>query len=729
MTRSTSVLLPIIAFIAMGGVWFVTFKLIEQDKADLVNEVELTTKHVAGLYKEQVVRSLRDIDLTLSVVRHAAERHGLKGALPEVEGDLLVPASLVFSIDIVDQAGHVAASNHASHAPDVLTQPYFRHFASPAASLVGDTIYIDTSPSQSDASKREMHFARRISDAKGQFAGVVLVSIDPAYFTTGYDPSRVGQQGVLGMVDVNGRIVVTRTGDRIGGMTADAHDAARINMPTTSTEDSITATLTTNPWDGVKRYTAITRLNAFPLGIIVGLSESEQLNRLQENKLSRQKQAAITSAMLCGMALLVWQLGRSRARIRRAQTTYYAASEASQDACFVLHSVCDVSGATVDFMLIDINGRALSLTGRDKTAVLDKPLSTLLPTEVGQSIRAILSSVMETGETYSAEQANEWPAIPAKWLHVQAMLAGDAVVVIVRDISVSKEAQAELLRRNEALTHLNSQLHEAHEHLIQSEKLASIGLLAAGVAHEINNPVGFVMSNIGTLDGYIKKLFELIDAYQASQVEANNLILISKMSALCEKMDLAYLREDIPSLMRETKDGIDRVRRIVRDLKNFSHVDSSHEWQLADLHAGIDSTLNVVSNEVKYKADVVKAYGDIPPIFCLPSELNQVIMNLVVNAAHAMGDERGTITITTGHTEGAVWVDIADNGSGIAPANLAHIFDPFFTTKPVGKGTGLGLSLAYGIVKKHGGQLTVTSELGVGTTFRMTLPIKPPTAT
>ena len=187
------------------------------------------------------------------------------------------------------------------------------------------------------------------------------------------------------------------------------------------------------------------------------------------------------------------------------------------------------------------------------------------------------------------------------------------------------------------------------------------------------------------------------------------------------------MREDIPSLMRETKDGIDRVRRIVRDLKNFSHVDSSHEWQLADLHAGIDSTLNVVSNEVKYKADVVKAYGDIPPILCLPSELNQVIMNLVVNAAHAMGDERGTITITTGHTEGAVWADIADNGSGISPANLAHIFDPFFTTKPVGKGTGLGLSLAYGIVKKHGGQLTVTSELGVGTTFRMTLPLKPPT--
>jgi signal transduction histidine kinase len=165
----------------------------------------------------------------------------------------------------------------------------------------------------------------------------------------------------------------------------------------------------------------------------------------------------------------------------------------------------------------------------------------------------------------------------------------------------------------------------------------------------------------------------------------------------------------------------------VQDLKDFSRVDANQEWVWANLHQGIDSTLNIVSNEVKYKADVVKHYGDIPDIECLPLQLNQVIMNLVVNAAHAIGGERGTITVATGADAGDaghVWLEVRDNGSGIAPDNLSRIFDPFFTTKPVGKGTGLGLSMAYGIVRKHNGAITVQSTVGAGTTFRVLLPVR-----
>jgi two-component system NtrC family sensor kinase len=139
---------------------------------------------------------------------------------------------------------------------------------------------------------------------------------------------------------------------------------------------------------------------------------------------------------------------------------------------------------------------------------------------------------------------------------------------------------------------------------------------------------------------------------------------------------------------------------------------------------GIDSTLNIVSNEVKYKADVVKQYGDIPDIECLPSQINQVVMNLVVNAAHAIGEQRGRITLRTGRDGESVWLEVADNGAGIARENLSRIFDPFFTTKAVGKGTGLGLSLSYGIVQKHEGRIDVDSEPGRGTTFRITLPIR-----
>ena len=148
---------------------------------------------------------------------------------------------------------------------------------------------------------------------------------------------------------------------------------------------------------------------------------------------------------------------------------------------------------------------------------------------------------------------------------------------------------------------------------------------------------------------------------------------------------------------------------------------------MADLHKGLDSTLNVVANEIKYKADVVKEYGDIPEIECLPSQLNQVFMNLLVNAAQAMSDTgRGTITLRSGRVGDAVWVEVADSGAGIAAENLKRIFDPFFTTKPVGKGTGLGLSLSYGIIRKHGGSIAVDSVLGQGTVFRILLPVRRP---
>ncbi|MEW5944004.1 MAG: ATP-binding protein, partial [Pseudomonadota bacterium] len=175
------------------------------------------------------------------------------------------------------------------------------------------------------------------------------------------------------------------------------------------------------------------------------------------------------------------------------------------------------------------------------------------------------------------------------------------------------------------------------------------------------------------------------------------------------------------ALMSESKEGISRVKQIVQNLKDFSHVGAEDEWQWADLHKGLDSTLNIVWNELKYKAEVVKEYGNLPEVECLPSQLNQVFMNLLVNAGHAI-EERGVITIRTGVEGEQVWVEIADTGKGIAPEHLSKIFDPFFTTKPVGKGTGLGLSLSYSIVQKHQGRIEVHSEVGKGAAFRVWLP-------
>lgn len=281
-----------------------------------------------------------------------------------------------------------------------------------------------------------------------------------------------------------------------------------------------------------------------------------------------------------------------------------------------------------------------------------------------------------------------------------------------------------LTQTSEALQQEIDERKQLESQLVQSEKLASLGQLAAGVAHEINNPVGFISSNLSTLDSYFNQLQQMLDAYRQVEDSLASAEQRDALKILRNELELDFLKEDIPILIKESKEGIGRVVQIVKDLKNFSRVDNDQTWQWANLQQGIDSTLNIVASELKYKADVIKHYSALPEIECLASQLNQVVMNLVINAAQAMGPERGTITISNGVEGDNVWLEVADNGCGIAPETVQKIFDPFFTTKPVGEGTGLGLSLSYGIIKKHHGDISVRSEPGKGTTFRVVLPIR-----
>ena len=283
-----------------------------------------------------------------------------------------------------------------------------------------------------------------------------------------------------------------------------------------------------------------------------------------------------------------------------------------------------------------------------------------------------------------------------------------------RALQSEKEEQRVLIQK----------LEEAHNQLLQSEKLASIGQLAAGVAHEINNPIGFVNSNLGSLKNYVDQLMSLIDdlATTTEPLLAANPEIRKSVDALKRKADLDFLREDIGALITESIDGTTRVRQIVQDLRDFSRTgEIAMEW--VDLHAGLESTLNVVSNEIKYKAEIVRDYGTLPRVECRPSQINQVFMNLLVNAAQAI-PQKGRITLKSGCADDKVWISVSDTGSGIPPEILARIFDPFFTTKPVGKGTGLGLSVSYGIIEKHGGKIEVASQPGEGTTFTVWLPTR-----
>ncbi|WP_319405329.1 response regulator [uncultured Desulfosarcina sp.] len=294
-----------------------------------------------------------------------------------------------------------------------------------------------------------------------------------------------------------------------------------------------------------------------------------------------------------------------------------------------------------------------------------------------------------------------------------------------------KKISSELIRKNLKLESTLKNLERTQAQMVQSEKMASIGQLAAGVAHEINNPTGFVSSNLKTLGDYQKDMNRLIGDYQKLRSELKGLPdgllpatvvdLIAQVDATEEDVDIAYIQEDVGDLIGDCREGTERIKRIVEDLKHFAHP-GEDRMKETDINAGIESTLNVVNNELKYKATIVKELGDIPIIHGYPQQLNQVFMNILVNAAHAI-EKSGEIKIVTASIDDKVEIRISDTGCGISEENITKIFDPFFTTKDVGKGTGLGMNIAYNIIAKHKGHIHVESKVGEGTTFIVQLPV------
>ena len=323
-----------------------------------------------------------------------------------------------------------------------------------------------------------------------------------------------------------------------------------------------------------------------------------------------------------------------------------------------------------------------------------------------------------------------------------SMKGQDAILATVRDVTARKhaeqelrESQTKLITQHEVLldTHLQlekksldlgiayANLKAAQSQMLQKEKMASIGLLAAGVAHEINNPLGFISSNLVTLGKFTERLVGFINA-QSEILKSPD--LAEKSAELEEqrhKIKLDYIINDVTPLLEESLDGVERVKKIVQNLKSFSRVDDTERTRV-DLNECLDSTINIAWNEIKYVATLKKEYGEIPPLLCYPQQLNQVFMNLLVNAAHAI-ESHGEIIVRTWGDEDHAWVAISDTGTGIPEEIKARIFEPFFTTKEVGKGTGLGLSISYDIVKKHGGEILMKSEGGKGTTFTLKLPM------
>lgn len=285
----------------------------------------------------------------------------------------------------------------------------------------------------------------------------------------------------------------------------------------------------------------------------------------------------------------------------------------------------------------------------------------------------------------------------------------------------AKRYKDDLEARNQELLRGKQQLERLQAQIVHTEKMASIGQLAAGIAHELNNPVGYLYGNLDLLDGAIGNLLRLMEFYENAELPPE---LAARAEEIRREIDYDATIADLSSIISDCRAGAERVRDIVQNLRTFSRLDEA-EFKKTDLHEGIDSTLRILSRYFTGGNITLKRnYGNLPIIDAYPAQLNQVWMNLLVNAAQAIGPDTGEVEITTWADGDDVYVKVKDSGKGIATQDLGRIFDPFFTTKPVGEGTGLGLSISFGIVERHGGRIEVESTPGKGTSFTVVLPKK-----
>ncbi|MDR3566028.1 MAG: ATP-binding protein [Negativicutes bacterium] len=516
--------------------------------------------------------------------------------------------------------------------------------------------------------KPSIQMSRRINKPDGSFGGAAVVSVDPFYFIDFYKEVDLGKNSSITLVGDDGVIRA-----RQSGMTAEVGQVLIASkLQEMQVGNDAGHYRAKSPVDGVQRIYSYRAVSGYPLTVLVGMDEEEVLTQVNERVAEYYRVAwVVTVVILLFIAVLLGVTTRQR---------------------------------------------------RDAAAL--------------RQARDTLESTVEqrTQELFAANQ--ELTAMNEEHIAMNEELQ-HANQELKTEVVERKRTGEQLTQKNQELADAYGELKNAQAQVIHQEKMASIGQLAAGVAHEINNPLGFVMSNFETLEKYVAKIAEMITAFRrmhhhvieervpALQDEAEELLVLEKQ----KKLD--YLLEDLRPLFGETHDGLNRVGDIVKALRVFSRVDQLGRFEDYDLNEGIQTSLIVSRNEVKYVAKVEEHLSKVPVIKAIGGQINQVVLNILLNAAYAVKakglDSLGLITVSTYADDRFVYCSIKDTGGGIPEKIRKDIFNPFFTTKPVGKGTGLGLSISYDIiVNKHHGDISFVSEDGVGTTFVIKLPLQQP---
>jgi len=471
----------------------------------------------------------------------------------------------------------------------------------------------------------------------------------------------------------------------------------------------------------------------------------------QANAVARQALAEVVASdvEIAGLVRGSWRDFRERERLVAAESASVNLIAESQRYYF---TPSDERRAVIESILADLRkaGPRVPPALRSGLERLDRRVRELLETKPAEQALFARLNFMTAGpriDSVTAAFSRELEAalLEQEFYRSYLVAYSGALLILIGYLATrliasyrllniaNEELERRVVERTRELSEALKQLKESEAQLIQSEKMSSLGQMVAGVVHEINTPLAYVKNSLGSVAGRLQDLArlaaeteKLLDLLRSGAANPQEL---AEQFGLTERL-IAQLRahhalEELDALAKDGLHGIGQISEIVGNLRNFSRLDRSKVASF-DLNEGLDSTLAIARHELKFHA-VKKNYGDIPPITCSPSQINQVFLNLVNNAAQALGPGPGEIRITT-RREGAghVAVEVADNGKGIPPEILPKIFDPFFTTKDVGKGTGLGLSIVYKIVEQHGGRISVDSKVGVGTRFTVVLPLQPP---